>query len=236
MMRHLVGAACGFILGLSGLTGMAAAQTQPVVVELFTSQGCSSCPPADAFFAALAANPGVIALSLHVDYWDYIGWKDTFADPLFTKRQKAYARAAGSRMIYTPQIIVDGVDRLQGNDPEMVLASIQRHMLGNSPVSLSVTRQGDRILIRAEADPPLTRKARVQVVRYRPEATIEIERGENAGRTVTYHNIVTSWQEIADWAGQAPFEHGADVPGTEPVVVIVQSEGPGEVLASAVLK
>lgn len=232
-MRHLVSAASAMWLGLSA---MAVAQDQPVLVELYTSQGCSSCPPADEFMAQLVSDPNIIALSLHVDYWDYIGWKDTFGNPQFTKRQKAYAKAIGSRTIYTPQMIVDGADRVEGNDPMKVVDSIRRHMLEGSPVKLTATRDGGKVLIRAIAEPPLAKSARVQVVRYLPKATVEINRGENAGRSVTYHNVVTNWQAVAEWPGQGPFEMAADAPGTDPVVVIVQSEGPAEVLAAVVVK
>ena len=231
--RHLVSAALGLWMGGFGL---AMAQTSPVVVELYTSQGCSSCPPADAFMVELANNPDVIALSLHVDYWDYIGWRDTFANPHFTQRQKAYAKAVGSRMIYTPQMIVGGVDRVQGNDPAQVTEAVRRHKAQGSPVRLNVTRDGDRIMIRAEADPPLTKPARVQVVRYTPEATVTIGRGENEGRVVTYVNIVTDWQSLAEWPGGASFEASSVAAGSDPVVVIVQSEGMAEVLAAAALK
>ena len=243
MMRHLVSAACALLLGMAGA---AQAQTTPeqgrqgrvapVVVELFTSQGCSSCPPADAFMADLVRDPNVIALSLHVDYWDYIGWKDTFGNPAFSKRQKAYARAAGNRMIYTPQMIVEGADHVEGNDVLAVADAIRRHMMRPDPVLLQAERIGDQVLIRAEADPPLERMARVQLVRYLPQATVTIERGENAGRAVTYHNIVTSWNVMAEWPGAAPFMMMADAPGAEPVVVIVQADGPAEVLAAIALE
>ncbi|MBN2630745.1 MAG: DUF1223 domain-containing protein [Rhodobacteraceae bacterium] len=232
-MRQMVSAACGLWIGLAGAV---LAQTRPVVVELYTSQGCSSCPPADAFMATLAQQPDVIALSLHVDYWDYIGWRDTFAQPQYTQRQKAYAKAVGSRMIYTPQMIVAGNDRIVGNDPAEVAASIRRHQATPSAVRLTLTRHGDTLTIRAEADPPLTEAARVQLVRYVPQATIEIGRGENQGRNVTYTNIVTSWQALDDWPGTSPLEVQAEVKGEDPVVVIVQSQGPAEVLAAAQLK
>lgn len=232
-MRHLVSATLGFWVGVSAA---ATAQTNPVVVELYTSQGCSSCPPADDFMTDLAKSPDVIALALHVDYWDYIGWKDTFANPNFTKRQKAYAKAEGSRMIYTPQMIVGGVDRVEGNDPMSVAEAIRKHQSLPSPVRLTITREGDHLIIRAEADPPLTEPARVQVVRYLPNATVTIGRGENAGREVTYTNIVTDWQSVAQWPGQAPLDMTASAPGSDPVVVIVQSEGPARVLAAAALR
>jgi len=121
------------------LSGAAQAEGQPVVVELFTSQGCSSCPTADEFLMELAQRPDIIALSMHVDYWDYIGWKDTFAQPKFTSRQKAYAKAIGSRTIYTPQMIVNGLDRVEGNSPDTVLTAIDEQKGGTPSVELHLT-------------------------------------------------------------------------------------------------
>ena len=172
-------------------------------------------------------------LSLHVDYWDYIGWADSFANPAFTKRQKAYAKAAGAKMIYTPQMIVGGVERVQGNEPEELGLHLVNHLSAPSRVTLVVERQGDMLVIRAEADPPLTSPVGIQLVRYVPEETVEIERGENAGKVITYHNIVTSWNNIGEWPGVAPLELSAPVTGTEPVVVIVQEQGPSAILAAA---
>ncbi len=121
------------------------------VVELYTSQGCSSCPPADAYLAKLAQEPGVIALALHVDYWDYIGWADKFANPKFTDRQKAYARAIKSNTIYTPQMIVSGVDRVEGGDPNKVEGDIRRHQTAESMVVLQLMRSGGSVTIHASA-------------------------------------------------------------------------------------
>jgi hypothetical protein len=216
--------------------GQAGAQDQaanPVVVELFTSQGCSSCPPADEFVAQLAAEPSIIVLTLHVDYWDYIGWADTFADPQFTDRQKAYAREIGSRTIYTPQFIVGGLDRVEGNKPAEVTSFLMRHMGLPATVAMTATRSGDVVTIRAQALKPLPRQARVQLVRYSPSETVTIERGENAGETVNYHNVVTSWTLIGEWDGRSALELGADMTGSEPGVIILQSEGPREILAAA---
>lgn len=239
-MRHIVSAACGAILSLSSqafaqaaVDDIPPAQSYPVVVELYTSQGCSSCPPADEFMAELAGHDGVIALALHVDYWDYIGWEDSFARPEFTERQKQYARAVKSRMIYTPQMVIGGVDRVEGNTPDAVVKMIGKHKGALSPVRLSVERQGDTVVIRAVADPALPAGAVVELVRYEPSAVVEIERGENAGRTVTYRNIVTEWTKLADWPGVAPLELTAPAPGAAPVVVIVQEPGPAAVLAAA---
>lgn len=220
----------GSVLAAQG--AMAEDGKDAVVVELYTSQGCSSCPPADEFMGELAQAEHVIALSLHVDYWDYIGWEDSFASPAYTERQKAYARAAGSRMIYTPQMVVDGVESVEGNEPDAVVRLIGRHLSAPRPVMLSVTRDGDRVVIRAEADPPLTKGVTVQLVRYTPVETVEITRGENAGRVMSYHNVVTLWQKIGDWQGVAPLDMVADAPGDQPVVVIVQEAGPAAILAA----
>lgn len=228
-MRHYVSAVCGL-----WLAAVVPVQAEPVVVvELFTSQGCSACPPADEFVAMLASDPRILPLALHVDYWDYIGWADKFAHPKFTDRQRAYARAAGSRTIYTPQLIIGGQDRIEGFAPEETADRLRTHLAEGSPVRLSVTRQGDRLVIHAEADPPLTEPVRVQLVRYKPAETVTIERGENAGRTITYTNIVTSWEGLADWGGQEPLELSADFAGQEPGAVIVQGAGPATILAAA---
>jgi hypothetical protein len=204
-----------------------------VVVELFTSQGCSSCPPADAFFETLARDPRVIALALHVDYWDYLGWEDSFAHAAFTARQKDYARAAGERMIYTPQMVVGGVDRVVGSEPEAVMAAVAAHAAKGSSFRLTVTREGDRLVISAEAVPPVDRQVTVQVVRYTPHAEVAIERGENAGHIIAYHNIVTDWARVGEWQASAPLEMAAEAPGAGPAVVILQAAGMGEILAAA---
>ncbi|MDP3960334.1 MAG: DUF1223 domain-containing protein [Pseudorhodobacter sp.] len=233
-MRYFVSAVCGLWLALGGPAPAQTAISEPVVVvELYTSQGCSSCPPADAYLAMLATDPRVIALALHVDYWDYIGWADSFADPRFTARQKAYAYAAGSRTIYTPQMIVAGQERLEGNQPEKVAGLIKSHLKKPFPVTLTLQRSGNRLRIMAETRAPLSRSVRVQLVRYQPVATVSIEHGENAGQTMTYRNIVTSWQMLGNWSGNVPLAMEAQADGDQPVVVILQEDGPANILAAA---
>lgn len=228
-MRHIVSAACGIWLAAAG-----AVKAEPVViVELYTSQGCSSCPPADEFIAMLASDPRILPLALHVDYWDYIGWADQFAQAKFTDRQRSYAKAIGSKMIYTPQLIIGGADRIEGFEPKETTAALRAHLEARPTVILTVTREGDMLVIRAEADPPLTEPVRVQLVRYKPEETVVIERGENAGRTITYTNIVTSWQRLENWSGTASLEMEAAFAGDLPGVVIIQNEGPAAILAAA---
>ena len=207
-------------------------EPRPVVVELFTSQGCSSCPPADAFFGEeLAGREDVIALALHVDYWDYLGWRDNFANPAFTKRQKNYARAGGHRMVYTPQIIVGGRDHVVGNHPQEVRALLEAHKAVDSPVMVRLTRRGERVEIEAmavESPGPML----IHLVRYEPENEVSIKRGENAGRKLSYANIVTDWHVIAEWDGRAPLRIKAPASGDAPVVVMVQSKGYGPIWAA----
>ncbi len=239
-MRQIVSAACGLLLCLAGPT-QAQIETEPrmpqsapgVVVELFTSQGCSACPPADAFFAALAREPDVIPLSLHVDYWDYIGWEDSFGDARFTERQKAYARAIGSRSIYTPQMIVDGLARVEGNRPGEVGDRIRDRLAASRAAAVTLTRTGEAVDIRVEAPVSPAGRLRVEMVRYRPTQTVGIERGENAGLTVTYANVVTDWQSLGEWSGAGAFDLRVPAPGTDPVVVLLQKPGPGEIVAAA---
>ena len=227
-MRHFVSAACGLWLAAVAPVG-----AEPVViVELYTSQGCSSCPPADEFVAMLASDPRILPLALHVDYWDYIGWADKFAQGKFTDRQRAYAKAVGSRTIYTPQLIIGGQDRIEGFSPEETADRLREHLASGSTIRLTVTREGDQLVIRAEADPQLDAPVRVQLVRYKPQETVNIERGENAGKTVTYHNIVTSWEGLGNWEGQQPLELSAPYEGQEPGAVIVQTAGPAAILAA----
>ncbi len=243
-MRQLVSAACGlwtaFALAAAAQTAPGASDetASPVLVELFTSQGCSSCPPADAVFAGLAQDPRVIALALHVDYWDYLGWEDRFARPEFTKRQKAYAKMAGAKMVYTPQVIVGGQEAMIGHKAGLIEEAVRRQAAAARAydIRLTVTREGDRFVIRAEAVPPTDRRFRVQFVRFRPQEEVAIERGENAGQVVTYHNIVTSWDPVADWTATTPFSATLPATGSDPAVAIVQEEGPGAVAAAAILR
>lgn len=221
------------LLCLASVAQAQATGAAPVLVELYTSQGCSSCPPADALLAELAERDDVLALALHVDYWDYLGWADAFARPEFTQRQKRYARAAGARMIYTPQMVIAGTDRVQGHKAAEIADRIAAHAASLPRVALSVTREGQGIRIQASAEPPLSVPAIVHLVRYVPEQAVSIERGENAGREVLYRNIVTEWRALAEWAGAEPVQLRVSAERGHPLAVIVQEQGPGAVLAAA---
>ena len=213
-----------------------AAQQEPVVVELFTSQGCSSCPPADALIAELADRRDVLALALHVDYWDYIGWKDDFALAAHGVRQKGYAHAAGRDMVYTPQMVVGGTADVVGNRPDEVLAEIKRQGRQAAAVDMALARQGDMIDIRLAPNGRAAAPSEVFVVRYIPHARVDIERGENAGRSIAYTNIVTTWIHAGSWDGAAPLMLSVRAPGQQPTVVLVQSASSGPILAAARLR
>lgn len=212
------------------------AQSSPVVVELFTSQGCSSCPPADELMAILAEREDVIPLSLHVDYWDYIGWKDEFAHPRNAERQRAYAAEAGRRSIYTPEMVINGVTDIVGAKPMELSEAIAKHKLIPSPVDLEVVRQGDKVEIRAEMREARSGRMVVQVLRYQSARKSKITRGENAGRTIVYVNVTEDWQALGAWDGQAPLVMTVDAAGDHPVVVLVQGENAGPIYAAARLR
>lgn len=231
-MRHAFSAAAfSAALLMTPSVGMAG----PTVLELYTSQGCSSCPPADAMMADLIEMDDVIALSLHVDYWDYLGWKDDLADPAFTQRQHSYAHEAGGRTVYTPQMVIGGKDHVIGSRPMQVMDQLRAHAAADDPVIVTLERVGDVLQINATAE-GLSGDAVVQVVRFIPEVVRDIKRGENAGRTISYLNVVTSWTEVGAWDVSGDLSFEADVAGDQGVAVIVQNGRFGPILGAAQLR
>ncbi|WP_136440775.1 DUF1223 domain-containing protein [Pacificoceanicola onchidii] len=222
-------------LSVLGASAQNSAVDNPVVVELYTSQGCSSCPPADALLADMAGRDDVIPLALHVDYWDYIGWKDSFAIPGFTKRQKGYAQAQGERMIYTPQMVINGREHAVGSRPMKVADLIRKESQRPSPVSIILERNGSDVLITIRSKPGQP-PCDIHLVRYMPERKAKILRGENAGHTLTYTHIVNDWQVIGKWKGEGDMEKKIRVSGNEPVVVLLQQERHGPIVAAARLR
>lgn len=226
-----------FLLAAGALLPVKAQAGVPVLVELFTSQGCSACPPADRYIAALAKRDDVVPLSLHVDYWDYLGWRDMFAQHRFTKRQKAYARAARLKTIYTPQFIVHGRERIPGFDPDRIEAAINRAKAQPDPVLLKVERKGNLLKIDfTPRDGQAVGPCVIQLIRYLPRLTVEITRGENEGLTLSYANIVEEWSRIGEWEGRRPGSITVPVTGTLPVVIVIQHKGPAEVASVARLQ
>jgi hypothetical protein len=211
---------------------LGAAESKAVVVELFTSQGCSSCPPADALLAKLDAHEDVIALALHVDYWDYIGWKDVFASPAHTARQKAYARVAGERSIYTPQMIIGGVDHVVGFKPMDVADTVQRHRAVPDGARVSARLQDNIVLVSLE--PGSARgEMTVSLVGYRGSETVKIKRGENAGKTIAYTNTVREFVSLGTWDGRSSVTLRHPKPAGDAAVVMVQKDVHGPMVAAA---
>jgi hypothetical protein len=180
---------------LAAIAVVAPAQADPrAVVELFTSQGCSSCPPADQFIGELSKDPSVVALTMPIDYWDYLGWKDTLADSRFSERQKAYSRMRGDRDVYTPQVIVNGERHVIGSD-RVAIESAMRETgkVGNVmslPVAISVAGKQINVTVTASAAGPSSRHGEVWICAVSQAVPIAIGRGENRGREVVYHNVV----------------------------------------------
>ncbi|MXX90796.1 MAG: DUF1223 domain-containing protein [Boseongicola sp. SB0665_bin_10] len=227
-MTRLMPIAAALWMAASGI----AAAGQTVVVELFTSQGCSSCPPADRILSELAGRDDVIALALHVDYWDYLGWKDKFAIPGHTDRQRSYVRAIGKNTIYTPQMVIGGRDHVIGSRPMKISRLLQKHAAQDARVNVVARRNGDQISIEATPAGTAALPAVIDLVTYVPEATVDVLRGENAGRTLTYHNIVRDWARLGTWNGKSAFRATAQVPEGVPVVVLVQARNSGPILGA----
>lgn len=197
-LRRIAGA----ILGLGVLAGAALADEPEAVLELFTSQGCSSCPPADALLAEYASRPGVIALSLPVDYWNYLGWEDTLANHANTERQRGYAAARADRQVYTPQIVVDGRMHVVGSDRRAIDAAIET-LSGALAVPVTLVYSEDAVTVQVgEAPMGTPLRATLWLFLVDRAHTVEIAKGENSGRTVTYTNVVRDMRRLAMWKGR----------------------------------
>jgi hypothetical protein len=215
----------------------------PVVVELFTSQGCNDCPPADRILAEIAQRRDVIALTLPITYWDMLGWKDTFATEQNTERQRAYARAMKHSGIYTPQMIVDGTEDVIGSRRDKVLAAIARRAAApekpySIPIAIAAT--DDRIEIAIAGSPRRDRvDARVWVLHIRGQARVEVEDGENAGKTLFYANVVRRIKEVGFWNGgplTIDLPYGVREDDRDGLVVLLQSKGHGPIIGAAMIR
>jgi hypothetical protein len=213
------------------------------VVELFTSQGCSSCPPADRIIGELTKDPSVIALSLPIDYWDYLGWKDTLADARFSARQKAYSQVRGDRDVYTPQVVVNGSIHVVGSDRAGIESAIDdTSKLGgvmSVPVTMSLSGKQINVSV-AASKAPSAAHGEVWICSVSKAVPISIGRGENSGREITYHNVVRSLLKVGDWNGSSgswsvPLEN-ISREGVDAAVVYVQDgsgDKPGPMLGAA---
>lgn len=206
---------------------------RPVLLELFTSQGCSSCPPADAVLRELSGRRDVLALGFHVDYWDYLGWVDPFASPAFTARQHGYARQRGFQ-VYTPQLVVDGATALVGSrrgqaEDEIVAAAARRQ---TAPAAIS--RDGRMVKLSLGKASDASAAGEVWLISFDRELATAIRSGENAGKRIAYPNVVRSIRKLADWSNtplQLDEMLGPDERG-ERLALVVQARG-GRVWAVA---
>ena len=235
-MKGPIGILTGAVLlVLAALLPAAAGERPPVVVELYTSQGCSSCPPAEAYMQELAKRDDVIGLEFHIDYWDYIGWKDMFADPAFTKRQKRYVRALGARYVYTPQMVIGGTVHAVGSERNTVERHIRaaRQAAGSHP-PLTLRREGHTLVIEIGAASTVGTYD-VTFVTFDKPHTTKVRRGENRGQTLVNANVVRELAVVGKWSGKAATYRVslAGKKGNGGCAVIVQKRGPGRVLAAA---
>jgi len=198
-----------FALALTvvGLAALPAVAGEPrAVIELFTSQGCSSCPAADKVLEQLRQDPSVLALSLPVDYWDYLGWKDTLALHGHTVRQQAYAQARGDREVYTPQVVVNGVVHALGSDKSAIEKAIAETRAKDAPLSVPVAlhvADGKLTVDIAEAANGGTGHAEIWLCPFASTIPVTVERGENRGRTLTYYDVVRRWVKLGEFTGKA---------------------------------
>lgn len=219
----------GLLAALVGLTisvAPALAQPRPIVIELFTSQACSSCPPADALLAELARRPDVLALGYHVTYWNGAGWTDRLSIPAATARQEAYARRFNAGQVYTPEIVVDGTGDMVGSDRDAVLAALAAaRPKAIAPVQFAADR-------RSVAIGHGTGEGQVLLARFRRQLTTAVAGGENAGRALTDVNGVESLVTLGTWDG-APRRFSVTPPGPgEGLAVLVQASS-GAILGAA---
>jgi hypothetical protein len=228
----------GFLI--SSLMGARAAEPR-AVLELFTSQGCSSCPPADRLMGQLVSDPSLIALSVPIDYWDYLGWRDTLANAAHSARQRAYARVRGDGQVYTPQIVVNGATDALGSDQAAIERAIAQTDRKPGVMSLPVALSLKDGVLNVNVSPATNAElpAEVWLCPIAKAVPVAIGRGENRGRTITYHNVVRGWLKLGNLSGAQSF--AVPIPqikaeGIDAAAVMVQEgshDRPGIILGAA---
>jgi len=223
-----------FGIAVSGARALAG----PVVVELYTSQGCSTCPPADAVLTELAGQDDIIALSIHVNYWDYLGWRDVFATDIGTKRQQQYGWALKQRYVYTPEMVFHGLSHAPGHRPAEVAKELDAaRAAAEDDLPLNIARnEGGALTVTIPASEAQI-EATVYMMLYDLQHRTEIARGENSGRTLTYTNVVRIIRPVGSYLGRSvtlslPIGPGEDV-AHDRGAVVVQRGGYGEVIGAA---
>jgi hypothetical protein len=210
----------------------------PTVAELFTSEGCSSCPPADELLAELTERQFVLPLSYHVDYWDYIGWKDAYARPEFTRRQRAYAEVLGTRMVYTPQMIVAGAIDVVASDRKQVNKALKLAFTRNAMYRIEILQSDGGDVIARFPEAKIGVPATVWLVTYSKRVESDVTRGENAGRRLASYNVVKSIKRVGLWRGEAldlPISVDQEAGASEPdgCALIANQADYGPIVAAA---
>jgi hypothetical protein len=202
--RHITFVTALVCASLAAAHSSIAGETR-AVIELFTSQGCSSCPPADRLLGELSKDPSLVTMSLPVDYWDYLGWKDTLALHGHSERQRAYADVRGDREVYTPQVVVNGVVHALGSDKAAIEKAIAETDKTASPltVPVSMTVAGGNVTVDVAAANDAHNSGEVWLCPISRKLPVTIERGENRGHTLTYYNVVRRWLKLGEWHGTA---------------------------------
>jgi hypothetical protein len=197
--------ACAIVVACTSAPFSNAGAEPRAVVELFTSQGCSSCPPADKLLGQFVSDPSLIPISLPIDYWDYLGWRDTLADPRNSARQRAYSRVRGDRDVYTPQVVVNGSVHALGSDKDAIEAAITLSRKSGMTLALPVTMKvaDGHVLVSVPAGGEGHSLAEVWICGLLKAATVAISRGENRGKTITYHNVARHWVKLGAWTGKS---------------------------------
>ncbi len=248
---YLVVAATSVAAALAGSASVASAgkvsdmpARNVTVVELFTSQGCSSCPTADALLETYAGRPDLVALTFPVDYWDYLGWKDTLASPKFSARQRAYAKARGDGRVYTPQVVVNGLKHALGSS-----ATDIDHAIGVTTPKIEPIRVGVRVVskdehliinLEAARDSAKATEATIWLALVQRKVEVKIKRGENHGRTVVYHNVVREWMPVGMWNGEGATiklaHHAVKQSGADGCAIVLQHGDAGPIIGAAMLE
>jgi hypothetical protein len=233
MRKRVFSSVLAACVALAGSTPAAVSAATPVVVELFTSQGCSSCPPADEFLGELSRRPHVVALAYHVDYWDELGWKDTFSIPAATQRQRGYVRKLSKSGAFTPQVVVSGDTSLVGSNRKDINAAIaaDRDALA---IALARTQSAVLITFSERWNEPMD----VFAVSYLKQATTQIARGENARRSLTQFNVVRSFTRVGRWDGKPQtisVPLATFPPDATSIAVLLQRPGQGAIAGAATL-
>jgi len=237
-MQRLFAIGLALVLGLvlSGPPGPARAGENLIVVELFTSEACTNCQPAEAVMRDLSQWSDILPLSLHVDYWDYMGWKDPYALKVNVDRQMVYAARTERRRLFTPLIVVGGYDLIEGVAPMKIVDMIRQRRGAPTGVSLDIQQDGETFVLQARSEKILPQGAVVVMVTFMPQVTSTIRQGESDSRRAEHTNVVTGWYKLASWDGSEPLILRDKLPESEGVAVLIQSGAQDMIVAAKRLR